>query len=594
MASGQKFTVRPFSKPGRSDLNDAFRIYLSPTALLSLKLRSGDSCSILPEGSPARTAISWTAAEKIQDTVVQTSKVVQDLYGFRLGDKVSIVKADIPVPEVDVVTLEEAPKDHVDVPKGESTSSIDKTHWEWFLEHPLLKAQYICAGMQLDQVELKGQRKSFVVRALSSDIGSPMQDLFRFSEQSRVQIREDLPSDPVVSSISFNLESMLHGVGGLKRQIKQINSLLHDFDTTAPTMAMPPYYHGNSGIMFYGPKGTGKTLVLKRITTGPWRKVFNITGSIMSGNEGSGEKRVREIFATAHQFEPSVISIDQLEFLAPKRKFSDSFSSPTLAPILCEVLDSLNGSQVLIIAATRHPNDVDETLRTPSRFGVEVELPVPNAMDRKDILQAIRGSSDLPSDILIDFAAEKTHGFVGADLFALLQVACRKGRTRCIGTGLEPITNGDKLSQSEQTQPMQPLPFKLMEQDIAEALIEVRPTAMREVVLETPRTRWSDIGGQHEVKLRLQKAVKRPLKVSPSKESSKVNTNKFTDGRENEDVEHQQPKRHPTLRPTRLLQNSPGQSPRYRSWPQFPGCEGCRNAKHVRGRVRTSFERDIP
>jgi AAA family ATPase len=524
MANTQKFTIRPLSKPGRSDLRDTFKIYLSPTALLSAKLRSGDVCSISKDDSSWRTAIAWSATEKIQDTVVQTSKLIQDLYGFKLGEKVSIAKLDEPIPEVDVVILDEVPKAREEHQSEQRISGSDRGHWEWYLEHTLSTAQYICAGMQFESIELKGKRRSFVVKAISSQTRSPSQDPFQFSEGSRVRLQDENSTPPTKPLESFDLDKMMAGVGGLKKQIEQIQDQLQDFKSSGPELMMPSYYHGNSGIILYGPKGTGKSLVLKKLSNGPWQRVFNITSIVLTSSPGNGEKEIRDIFATARRFQPSIIIIDQLEFIAPKRKFSDSLSSPTLAPALCEALDSLGSAQVFVISTTRHPNEVDESLRTPNRFGLEVEFPVPSAVARKEILQAIRGSSDEPNDILIDSIAEKTHGFVGADIFALLQVACRKGRSRYTRTRLDPIPNGDL---PDSNYPTQPLPFNLTEQDIAEALTEIRPTAMREVFLETPKVLWSDIGGLHSIKLRLQKAISRPLKVkllplSPSAHSFNI------------------------------------------------------------------------
>lgn len=280
---------------------------------------------------------------------------------------------------------------------------------------------------------------------------------------------------------------------------------------------MPSFYENSRGILLYGPKGTGKTSLLEQIEKAGWRQVFRIGTSSLGRSTSEGEAKLRNIFQEAARSKPSVIIIDQLEFIAPKRT---SFESQSLASVLCENLDALRGTSILVVAATRHPNQVDDALRTPHRLGTEIELQVPTAQDRAEILRAIRGpvSAGL-TDELVELLAEKTHGYVGADLFALLQLVCRKARQRQLLEKSSPVTSADSIIEpysshlgSDNEGDMATL-LVIQESDIMSSLQEIRPTAMREVFLETPKVRWSDIGGQHEIKRRLQQAVERPLKV---------------------------------------------------------------------------------
>ncbi|KAH1487346.1 hypothetical protein KXX57_000271 [Aspergillus fumigatus] len=174
---------------------------------------------------------------------------------------------------------------------------------------------------------------------------------------------------------------------------------------------------------------------------------------------------------------------------------------------------------VLVVAATRHPNDVDDALRTPHRLAIEIEMQVPTAQDRAEILRAICGSSTRQlSEELIETIAEKTHGYVGADLFALLQLVCRKARQRQLCQSRSPTrlcdvtSSPDLVAGVEHIEENMVVDLDIEESDVMSALQETRPTAMREVFLETPKVRWTDIGGQHDIKKRLQKAVERPLK----------------------------------------------------------------------------------
>jgi AAA family ATPase len=273
---------------------------------------------------------------------------------------------------------------------------------------------------------------------------------------------------------------------------------------------MPSFYESNRGILIYGPKGTGKTTLLGQIEKAGWRQVFKIGSSTLGRSTSESESKLRNIFQEAMRSKPSVLIIDQLEFIAPKRTSLDSSS---LAAVLCENLDAIRSASVLVVAATRHPNLVDDSLRTPHRLGTEIELQVPTAQDRAEILRVLRGPVTAGlSDSFLDLLAEKTHGYVGADLFALLQMICRKARQRqSLEQGLS--LQNLEISPSPQGEDGAGVELDIQISDMMSALQEVRPTAMREVFLETPKVRWSDIGGQKEIKERLQNAVERPLKV---------------------------------------------------------------------------------
>src|SRR5699024_6321618 len=161
-------------------------------------------------------------------------------------------------------------------------------------------------------------------------------------------------------------------------------------------------------------------------------------------------------------------------------------------------LDMVKGALVLVAAATRHPNDVDDALRTPHRLATEVELQVPTSQDRSEILRAIRGHSTAAlSNELIEMIAERTHGYVGADLFALLQLVCRKARQRQLPPKKRSPFDQVHVNEREGQDVKEVIvPLEIQEPDVVSALQETRPTAMREVFLETPKVRWSDIGGQ--------------------------------------------------------------------------------------------------
>lgn len=515
MSESRLFTVRPLSKQARSDLKDAFRVHLSSSSLAALKLRAGDACNLQPAEGPPKTAIAWTATENIQNTVIQASRTLQDCYGLKIGEKISINRVDHGLEAINTVFLEDC-TDPDKLEKYGQLSDADKTHWTWGLELPLSRCEMITAGLVFE-MELKGQRRCFKVVNIKPREQNPPATLFQFNEDSNVVIGDDPKGTSGGAPSSLQVRPF--GLGGMSRQIDIINESLADFNMRTHWPVMPSFYQHSRGILIYGPKGTGKTALLHQTQEIAWRKTFTIGSATFSRNVSDGEARIRSIFQEAVRCQPSVVIIDQLESIAPRRT---SLDSQSLVSVLCECLDTTKGALVLVAAASRHPNDVDDALRTPHRLATEIELQVPTAQDRSEILRAIRGDSTQLSDKFIELIAEKTHGYVGADLFALIQLICRKARQQQMfedeisekfsDISLQLNACRDEADGGKEAS----VPLRIYESNIISALQETRPTAMREVFLETPKVRWSDIGGQHDIKKRLQKAVQRPLRVSLS------------------------------------------------------------------------------
>ncbi|PYH97772.1 AAA-domain-containing protein [Aspergillus ellipticus CBS 707.79] len=523
MSETRFFTVRPLSKQTRNDHRDAFRVYLSSSSLAFLKLRAGDACSIYFTGGSPKTAVAWNATENIQNTVVQTSRTLQDCYGIKIGEKITISKVDGPLEEITFVSLVEC-SDIDRIAKYGAIPPSDIKHWSWSLEHPLSKCDAIAIGLVFE-LELRGQRRSFRVADISSQDPSTSSTLFRFTEKSGILMGEDLAKPTEHTHSSIQVRPI--GLGGMEQQIKSVNESLADFSLAPVNLVMPAFYAHSRGILLYGPKGTGKTALLEQIGAAGWRKTFNIGSSTFGRNIGDAEAKLRKYFEEAMRFQPSAVIIDQVEFIAPRRT---SLDTQSLTPVLSECLDAVKSAHVLVVAATRHPNDVDDALRTPHRLALEIEMQIPTAQDRAQILHAICGSScHTLSEALIDTIAEKTHGYVGADLFALLQLVCRKARQRQTGIKEHAFHQEYALgndSVEDLSIGKASLCLEVRDSDVLSALQETRPTAMREVFLETPKVKWSDIGGQHEIKRRLQKAVERPLRYPERMKRLNLNSKK--------------------------------------------------------------------
>ncbi|KAI9873840.1 MAG: AAA+-type ATPase [Pleopsidium flavum] len=516
MAEAPKYTVRPFSKQARTDLKDAFRIYLSPATLLLHKLRAGDPCHMYTAEKPPRTAIAWTASEKIQHNVVQTSKVLQTLYGFRLGDKVSISQQETPVQDVINVSVLETTQDN-----GLLSSTIeqkDQRHWEWFLELPLSNAEFICIGMIFENVELKDSRRTFTINTINGSPDSP--DIFHFIGSSRVCL-QSLASSSSTQRSDHGLEISNTGIGGLDRQLRQLNERLAAYNTGHRRLKMPSWYRRRRGaILLHGPTGTGKSLILEKIASAPWHKVLFFDSLILGPNVSDGVAAVRKVFAEAHRYQPSVIIVDQLETIASKTGFSDGTRGASMVWAIRQELDRIGDSKVLFIAATRRLTGIDESLRVPGRLEFEIEIPIPDANARIEILKVLHGLPTAALDARLERLGERTHGYVGADLMALLQLAADKAEARYLQVSHPEEVHSLLVNGNQNQTDTPPEPSKedeetlvtVTETDLDEALTEIRPTAMREVFLEAPKVRWSDIGGQHKVKQNLKEAVEWPFK----------------------------------------------------------------------------------
>ena len=269
------------------------------------------------------------------------------------------------------------------------------------------------------------------------------------------------------------------------------------------------------------------SLLLGEIASTGWGKVFTLDTSVIGRYVGESEAAIRKVFSDAKKQQPSVIIIDELDTFAPKRNRSSETGELKIVSTLVAELDSLNNvsggaklSRVLVIAATNRPNDIDESLRRPGRFESEIEISIPDADARTQILKVLL---DIPIDMhneLLEHLGERTHGFVGADLQAVLKKAItnaifrfERAQTRTVSQAEGLITNADNRSAADLHTVKTKIAHKLTKDDIDAALLEVRPTAMREVYLETPKVRWTDIGGQDEVKQSLREAVEWPLKV---------------------------------------------------------------------------------
>ena len=497
-----KYKVRPSS---RTDLKDVFRIFLSPAQLLLLQVRPGDTCQIDTLQGSTRPAIVWPATEKIKDDVVQTSKALQVLYGLKLDSRISIRRGNEAIRDADEVILREISQDESE-PALPNMDEEGRWHWAWRLKHYLCKAEILAPGMTFDRVKANGEKRSYQIQRINSSTDTI---LYRAQQSCAVHVNDgNFERANSFEGSKSILVIPSEEIGGLARQIKELNDEIFGYSKShKDNPKMPSFYRScQGGILLHGAHGTGKSMVLRKICEAGWRRVFHIENTAGFYRLGENETAVHQMFSEALSCQPSVIIIDNLESIAGKQNPTDLAQSMNVGHILSRQLDRLDGTKTLAVGATRSLLEIDQDLRFPGRFELEIEIPIPDSKSRAEILKVL---CSLPKDkahSTLERIAARTHAFVGADLRRLLRQAVKETDAQDRASSPEIGDTGFR--------PNDPVALlETMEDAFYSALRKIRPKAMQEIFSETPETRWSDIGGQHELKKRLEQAVMWPLKV---------------------------------------------------------------------------------
>ncbi|XP_067849528.1 ATPase family gene 2 protein homolog A isoform X3 [Heptranchias perlo] len=294
-------------------------------------------------------------------------------------------------------------------------------------------------------------------------------------------------------------------IGGLASQLKMIRETI-ELPLKQPQLFKSYGIAPPRGILLFGPPGTGKTLIARAVANEVGAHISVINGpEIMSKYFGESEARLRQIFAEATQCQPSIIFIDELDALCPKREGAQHEVEKRVVASLLTLMDGIGSEesqgQLLVLGATNRPHALDPALRRPGRFDKEIEIGIPNAGDRADILKKLlKNVPTLLTELELVQLADGAHGYVGADLTAVCKEAGLHALRRALGECINP--SDSKVAGS----------VKITFNDFLQAMNDVRPSAMREVTIDVPKVSLSDIGGMENVKLKLKQAVEWPLK----------------------------------------------------------------------------------
>ncbi|MEM4280579.1 MAG: CDC48 family AAA ATPase [Candidatus Caldarchaeum sp.] len=293
-------------------------------------------------------------------------------------------------------------------------------------------------------------------------------------------------------------------IGGLHEELQRIREMI-ELPLKHPELFRHLGIEPPKGVILYGPPGTGKTLIAKAIANETGAHFVSINGpEIMSKFYGESEARLREVFQEAEQNAPSIIFIDELDAIASKRSEVTGEVERRVVSQLLTLMDGLKSrGQVIVIGATNRIEAIDPALRRPGRFDREIRIGVPDRNGRREILLIHTRRMPLAEDVNLDELADITHGFVGADIAALTREAAMNALRRFL----------PQIDLEKEVIPADVLEkIKVMREDFANALKNIQPSALREVVLEVPNVKWDDVGGLEAVKQELREAVEWPLK----------------------------------------------------------------------------------
>ncbi|MCP8305089.1 MAG: CDC48 family AAA ATPase [archaeon] len=407
--------------------------------------------------------------------VIRIDGLIRNNAGVAIGDTVIIRKIKaLPAVKVVVAPLEAIPP-------------IDERYLADALESvPVTKGDNV-------MIPYFGGRLTFQVIGIN-----PMTDAVLITQRTIFVISERGEVLRGVPQVAYE------DIGGLKDEIQKVREMI-ELPLRHPEIFEKLGVEAPKGVLLYGPPGTGKTLLAKAVANESNAHFINISGpEIMSKFYGESEARLREIFKEGRERAPTIIFIDEIDSIAPKREEVTGEVERRVVSQLLSLMDGLEArGKVIVIAATNRQNALDPALRRPGRFDREIEIKVPDKKGRLEILQIHTRNMPLTDDVDIKKIASITHGFVGADL----EYLCKEAAMKALRRTLPELKFEENRLQPETLNKLQ-----VIAEDFENALKDVMPSAMREVFLESPDVKWDDIGGLEPIKRELQEAVEWPLK----------------------------------------------------------------------------------
>lgn len=450
---------------------------VDPEVLSALGLTAGDVIQI--EGKKRTVAIVWPGyPEDANRGTIRIDGTMRRNAQTSIDEKVAIKK--VIVKEAQKITF--APTEPLRIMGGEEYLS------------QALEGRAVTRG-DIIEINVMGRRIDLVVVSFA-----PSSDAVIVQRDTEVKIGEK----PVKDGASNIPKVTYEDIGGLSDEVKKVREMI-ELPLRHPELFERLGVEAPKGVLLHGPPGTGKTLLAKAVARETTANFISIGGpEIMSKFYGESEERLREIFKEAEENAPSIIFIDEIDSIAPKR---DEVTGETERRVVAQLLALMDGlesrGKVVVIGATNRPNALDPAIRRPGRFDREIEISIPNRNGRLEILQIHTRGMPVDADVNLEKLADLTHGYAGADLAALCKEAAMHSLRRIV----------PEMDLEMESIPVEILnKINVMRDDFFAALREMQPSSLREVLIESPNLRWEEIGGLEDAKRELREAVEWPLR----------------------------------------------------------------------------------
>ncbi|KPV64142.1 MAG: VCP-like ATPase [Candidatus Bathyarchaeota archaeon BA1] len=447
---------------------------LPDESLTQLRITSGDIIEIM--GSKRTAGIAWRGYPS-DEGLARMDAATRQNAGVSLGDSITIRKAD--AQKAKRITL--APLEPIQFSAGYTD----------FIKTILLNRPFV----QGDMLYISTLKQAIPILVIDTQPSGIVQ----VTDDTQIIVKRK-PAEGLEAKVGVSYED----IGGLSEAIQRVREMI-ELPLRHPELFKQLGIEPPKGVLLHGPPGCGKTLLAKAVANESDAYFTSISGpEIHSKFYGESEARLREVFQLAQQNAPSIIFIDELDAIAPKREEVYGEVEKRVVAQLLALMDGLKErGQLIIIGATNRVNALDPALRRPGRFDREIVIGMPDRDGRLEIFQIHTRGMPLAEDVDIKVLANITHGFSGADIAAL----CREAAMKALRRFLPQIDIEQEVIPTEVLKSLQ-----VTQADFEAALKEVEPSALREVIIEVPDIRWSDIGGLEDAKQELREAVEWPLK----------------------------------------------------------------------------------
>lgn len=453
--------------------------HVDPQIIEQMNLKTGDVLQIA--GNRRKThVLLWSG--QTSDTgrkVIRIDGYTRNNLGVGIDDNVSIKK--VTPPKLEQIVLS-------------PTEDLNVVGLEEYLPD-LLEGRVVTKG-DIIPVNMMGHKIGFVVTTIIPTNGA---GIIATSTDFAIG---SVPKTGNKAIPRVNYED----IGGLRHEIQKVREMI-ELPMRHPEIFDRIGIEAPRGVLLFGPPGTGKTLLAKAVANETNANFYSIGGpEIMSKFYGESEERLRETFKQAQENAPSIIFIDEIDSIAPKREEVSGDVEKRVVSQLLTIMDGLESrGKVVVIGATNRPDALDPALRRPGRFDREIEIGIPDQKGRQEILEIHTRGMPLTEEVKLSSIAKVTHGFVGADLEAV----CREAAMKSLRNVLP------EINLEESKIPVETLnKIKIKPQDFETALKEVHPSALREVYVQSPNVKWTEIGGLESIKEELREAIEWPLKHS--------------------------------------------------------------------------------